>query len=214
MNKIIAVSDLHIGQEISNTDAMDKFLDVVDDSVDLLILDGDILDLWRMKFVQIEKENHELLNKLRKVSFLTPTVWLLGNHDYSVPKKRFPDITFKKSHEYNGWHFEHGDMFDIGMKRYGWAYKIIASMYPPFYQMFFKGPAELITEDQGSWFLPMHNEAKDYAIEHDISVCVGHSHMPQILLVNSDRWMCDCGDFVDSNSYIEIIDGFPHLRRI
>lgn len=213
--KILAISDTHIGYEYANTDKIHKFLDSVDETTDALILNGDILDLWRMRFTQIRSGNSEILDRLNHIAVDIPTIWILGNHDYTTPQKEFPDISFKHAVDVDGTHFEHGHRFDIDQVKYSWSYKLIPKLYPPLHQLFFKSPAKDAPKgDQGGYLLSMHRRAIVYGLSHAVSVVIGHSHMPQIHQIGDTGYMCDCGDFVDSCTYIEITDGVPLLGRV
>ena len=167
-----------------------------------------------MGFKQIEKENIVNLSKINKIAKTIPTVWVKGNHDISVPEKAFPDIMFEdSSYDFGEFHFEHGHLLDSSVAKYVWVFKYIPLIFPKFYRLFLAKHERVIEQDEGSAWFDMHDKALVYIEKHDKTIIVGHSHCPQIKEFGG-RYMADCGDFVDSCSYIVIEDGIPRLERI
>ena len=213
--RIIIASDMHIGFEYANTYKINKFFNIVeDDAPDYLILNGDILDLWRNTASAIVKENGDLLRRINEIASVTKTVWIIGNHDFSVPKRYFPNVDFRNSINIGNIHVEHGHRYDMQQVRFGWAYGIISLLYPPIYYWLYRRPNKIIKEDFGSSWLPMHDEAAKCAQKHNVNIIVGHSHCPQIRVLDSGYYVADSGDFIDSSSYIEINDRMPELKRV
>jgi len=213
--KIIAASDMHIGYEFSNRAKISEFLDkVYEEKPDLFVLNGDIIDLWRMGFKQIRKENFINISKINNISKTIPTVWVKGNHDISVPEKAFPDIMFADTFfEFGKFHFEHGHLLDSSIAKYAWIFKYIPVIFPKFYQIFLAKHEKVIEEDYGIGWYEMHDKAKAFIMKHDMSVIIGHSHAPQVKEL-SGRYMGDSGDFIDSCSYLVIDDNTVRLERI
>lgn len=209
---ISCISDTHIGQDGINPEHAISALKYMEMRSDVIVLNGDILDLWRSSFDGIYREHREFLYLINSISEVTPTIWLRGNHDYSVPQKSFPSVYFADHVDLDGVHFEHGYRFDWSQVDYTWAYKYMPAVMPALYQMFKKSP---VAQGIGSVpeLLPMHRRAIIYSILHGVSVCVGHSHKPHIEYVSNGRHLIDCGDMVNSMVYVEIVDGEPRMVR-
>jgi len=84
--------------------------------------------------------------------------------------------------------------------------------FPSIYQRFFKKPSQVLLPNDEPYPLSMaiHKEANQYALDHNLDyVVMGHTHIPVI-----QDHIIDCGDFVDSASYVILNDGVPELKFI
>ena len=83
---IIVVSDLHLGDPLSNRAGfkqfIDEFLKPRSDEISHLILLGDILDFWRRDSPTVLLNNLELLNSISSLGF--QAVYVVGNHDFTM----------------------------------------------------------------------------------------------------------------------------------
>jgi len=83
---IIAVSDLHLGDPLSNRSGfkqfIDEFLKPKSDEISNLILLGDILDFWRRDSPTVLLENLDILNSINSLGF--NVVYIVGNHDFTM----------------------------------------------------------------------------------------------------------------------------------
>ena len=115
MQRITTVaSDMHIGWEYSNIEKIHNFLDTLQNlDTDIMVLNGDILDLWRSKYSTIVKKHKYLLDRINATSARIPTIWIRGNHDWYVPQREFPHIAFMTSYDTERIHIEHGHMMDV-----------------------------------------------------------------------------------------------------
>ena len=43
---------------------------------------------------------------------------------------------------------------------------------------------------------------------------IGHTHQPEITIMEGGLWIANCGDMVDSFSSLDIVDGVPELKEI
>lgn len=80
---IIAISDLHLGDELSNKGGFVEFIDEYlkpnrNEITDLVLL-GDILDLWRRDNSQLILQNMKLLSDISSLGFHVS--YIVGNHD-------------------------------------------------------------------------------------------------------------------------------------
>lgn len=210
---IYVTSDLHIGYERSNYEKITKFFQIAKNEADRIILNGDIVDLWRQNYLQITIEHTEILETIRDIAKDTPVIWVLGNHDWRIPVDDFPNVEFYTKYDHAGVHYIHGWQFDLQTRKYHWAWDWIVNFYPPLYQKFFKSPSEVVIEEDAIAWLPMHVKAMDYGIKNNINVVVGHSHHPNVKRVAS-HFVADCGDFVDSCSYLVIDEDHVRIEKI
>lgn len=210
---IYVASDLHIGYERANYEKIDKFFDLARNNADRIILNGDIVDMWRKKYSQIAIDHAEILKTIKDIAKDIPVIWILGNHDWRLPIDDFQYVGFYTEYDHAGVHYEHGWHFDLQQRNYGWLWGWIVHFYPPWYQKFFKSPSEIVIEEDSIGWLPMHNEAAEYGIKNGTNVVVGHSHHPQINR-NCYHFVADCGDFIDSCSYLVIDEGHVRIEKI
>ncbi len=121
---IYSVSDAHLGYENSDSDAFSSFLDHLLQNAneeDTLVLNGDIVDLWRRDSIGAFLQFHDIIEKIltlrekRKVNIRAT----FGNHDYhlkkfdddSYPLKFEEDIVINDSGK--NYRFIHGMQFDL-----------------------------------------------------------------------------------------------------
>ena len=212
--KIYIASDLHIGYERSNYSKIKEFFELVKKDADRLILCGDVFDLWRCPSETIRdrepyKSTYELLldigNKI-------PTVVIFGNHDYNLYKKlNLGWIDIKDDFIEDNIYYCHGWRFDIKQRFGSYFYYWIVKYFPYLYQRFFKESNKIINkEDQIYKIHKIYDEVIKFINSKDLKyVVMGHTHNPII----NDK-IIDCGDFIDSNSYIIIEDGIPQLKQL
>ena len=81
---IIAVSDLHLGDPVSNRAGflsfIEEFLEPNSNEITDLVLLGDILDLWRRNSASVILENIDILNDVCSLGFTVH--YIVGNHDF------------------------------------------------------------------------------------------------------------------------------------
>lgn len=81
--KIILISDMHLGQSVSNRDDFSKFVTWLAENPPLkLIILGDLLDFWRRTNAEVLTENKDILDRLFGIR--TEIVYVVGNHDYAI----------------------------------------------------------------------------------------------------------------------------------
>jgi UDP-2,3-diacylglucosamine pyrophosphatase LpxH len=88
MAMIIAVSDVHLGTENSNSDDFLQFLKSCENSdIDHLVLLGDIMDFWRRNNAKIviDENNAKILDKIARLD-VENVHYIAGNHDYYLLK--------------------------------------------------------------------------------------------------------------------------------
>lgn len=128
--KAVVISDAHLGTYSSKADQLFAYLKTIDPEI--LVLNGDIIDVWRFS------RNYFPASHLRVVRYLfslaekgTKIIYLPGNHDEVA--RRFIGIDFghlkvvnKEVLTLDGkttWIF-HGDVFDVVMHHSKWLAKM------------------------------------------------------------------------------------------
>jgi len=91
---------------------------------DRIILNGDVIDIWRYDFDDILKVYGDLLEDLAS----RDVTWLAGNHDrrvldLSFQKKLPQGFVFAKRTIIDRWYICHGDEFDLSNGRWFWLGK-------------------------------------------------------------------------------------------
>lgn len=202
---IYCASDLHIGYENTRYDKINDFFDIIYNDADELILVGDTFDLWRSNWSQILNEHKDIIFRLANISKRIPVTIIRGNHDYNFSdyylRKLSHNIKILDKHEDNKFIFIHGWQFDIQQRMGSIFYKQIIEYFPILYQLFFRKPSQIFKKNDGEseQTMKIHNEAKQFSIKKNKRIVMGHTHIP-LLSEN----VIDCGDFVDSCSYITI----------
>ena len=212
--KIYCASDFHIGYEHANYSKIKEFLQLVKENADQLILCGDILDLWRCPVERIKKKEpmKSTYKALISVSKDVPTKIIWGNHDYHLEKKvKIPigvsdDFKSKNIYYCHGWRFDLQQRF--GYFLYGW----LVNRFPYLYQKFFTKPFEIKKKEKEYSELSkqIHNEARAFIKKEKVKYLImGHTHDPL-----AAGKLFDCGDMIDSLSYVIIDNGKPGLKRM
>jgi UDP-2,3-diacylglucosamine pyrophosphatase LpxH len=120
--KVVIMSDLHLGMKDSSPKKILEFLDSI--HTDLLILNGDIIDMDALKRGSKWKNKHtKVIMKLLDMSRDIDIIYLRGNHDSDLEDVygyKFGNIKFMDEYIYN--HEDkkmlifHGDKIDVTVK--------------------------------------------------------------------------------------------------
>jgi UDP-2,3-diacylglucosamine pyrophosphatase LpxH len=120
--KVVIMSDLHLGMKDSSPKKILEFLDSI--HTDLLILNGDIIDIDALKRGSKWKNKHtKVIMKLLDMSRDTDIIYIRGNHDSDLEDVygyKFGNIKFMDEYIYN--HDDkkmlifHGDKIDVTVK--------------------------------------------------------------------------------------------------
>jgi len=128
--KYVILSDIHLGSTDSNPKKVEKFLKSI--SYDELILNGDIIDGWKIKRGGIlRKKEIDLLKYFLKISKSKKITYLRGNHDdfldHVIPIM-LGDITVTDQYDIKigdkSYYIIHGDIFDKITKELKWIAQI------------------------------------------------------------------------------------------
>lgn len=132
---IAVISDVHLGTYGCHAKELLKYLKSIKPK--MLILNGDIIDIWQFSKRYWPETHMKIVRKLMKfVVEGVPVYYLTGNHDELL--RKFADMDMGTFHlqnklvlELNGkkaWFF-HGDIFDVTMQHSKWLAKLGAVGY-------------------------------------------------------------------------------------
>lgn len=205
MKKIIVLADTHIGLAQTNYTSIDRALSVLEeekDNIELLILNGDIVDLWRCKYEDLK--NNETFKHLQEVTKLIKTIYIRGNHDYVAHKIIGKDlnVSYTRMFVHNNICYIHGDrfstfqiesLFALITKRFNFISKLIDE--------------NILSSNISSGFVKRIEKFKvENFFEH---VIVAHSHIPGIY-----KGIVFCGSAFNHMSYIEVTDEKIKIKKI
>ncbi|MCX6147625.1 MAG: UDP-2,3-diacylglucosamine diphosphatase [Candidatus Kapabacteria bacterium] len=133
--EIVVLSDIHLGTFGCQAIELNNYLKSI--STKILILNGDIIDIWQFSKRYWPDTHTKVLQKfIKMIGKGTKVYYLTGNHDEIL--RRFVDFKMgdfelrnKLTLEINGkkaWFF-HGDVFDITMRHSKWLAKLGAIGY-------------------------------------------------------------------------------------
>lgn len=119
--EIVVISDLHLGTYGCQATALLNYLNAIQPK--MLILNGDIIDIWQFKKKYFPDAHLQVLQRILQLAAEGTTVYyLLGNHDEKL--RFFSDLKVANLHIRNQleliigqdkyWVF-HGDVFDISV---------------------------------------------------------------------------------------------------
>ena len=127
---IVVISDVHLGIYGCHAKELVNYLDSIDPRI--LILNGDIIDIWQFSKRFFPKSHTKVIRRILKmIGKGTEVYYLTGNHDEALRKyagfnlsnfvidnKLILDVDGKRH-----WFF-HGDVYDVTMKNSKWLAKL------------------------------------------------------------------------------------------
>lgn len=127
---IAVISDVHLGTYGCRASELHNYLKTINPKI--LILNGDIIDIWQFKKRYFPKPHMKIIKQLMSyITSGTKVYYITGNHDemlrkfkgfrlgsFEIVNKLVLDIDGKK-----GWFF-HGDVFDVTMQHSKWLAKL------------------------------------------------------------------------------------------
>jgi UDP-2,3-diacylglucosamine pyrophosphatase LpxH len=133
--ELVVISDIHLGTSGSRAVELLKYLKIIQPKI--LILNGDIIDIWQFKKRYFPKSHLKVIKHLLGLAAERCTIYYItGNHDEMF--RRFTGMKIGKLKilndlklELNGqkvWFF-HGDVFDVVMQHSKWISKLGAIGY-------------------------------------------------------------------------------------
>lgn len=209
MRKIICVADWHIGYKNTDYDAIRRALDLIEKNhkeIDMLILNGDSVDLWRCPYKKIRETPvyNEVFEHLQRVTNLLKTIYIRGNHDYMADKIIGDDLNveYKRVFVHENVCYLHGDQF---------AFMQIESLFAFITRrcnFISKHVNRIVCRSNISnvFVKKIEKFQTDNFFEH---VVVAHTHIPAIY-----KGIVFCGSAIGHLSYIEISDEKIKIKKI
>ncbi len=228
--EIAVISDVHLGTYGSRAEEVLLYLNSIDPEV--LIINGDLVDIWQFRKRYFPKTHLAVLQKIFQFASTGKSVYFLpGNHDDLI--RKFGDFSLGNLHIQNElileiggqqvW-FHHGDKYDLSVQHKGLA--AFAGRLYELYILMEKGLNWLLrpfrvhlqtakklkafSKKMSKTKIDFEAKAIDEAINRnfDIMVC-GHVHKPQkrnITNKNGHVLYLNSGDWVENLSALEYID--------
>ena len=241
MNKrsvnIVVLSDLHLGTVGCHAVELAQYLNSIDPEV--LILNGDIFDMWNFKKYFWPKSHMDVVRCfLQMLTNGTDIYYLTGNHDEVL--RRISSLQLgplfvkdKLVLDLNGercWFF-HGDIFDITMKQTKWVAKIGGHGYDLL--ILLNRAVNYLLQKAGRSKISLSKRIKDsvkravqfvddfeiaamdLAIQngYDYVVC-GHVHQPKIRGYENEHGSCiymNAGDWIENLTALEYDNNGWHM---
>ncbi|MDP5171411.1 MAG: UDP-2,3-diacylglucosamine diphosphatase [Bacteroidia bacterium] len=230
---IAVLSDIHLGTYGCHAEEVVNYLKSIQPEV--LVLNGDIIDIWQFNKRYWPKSHMAVLKEVMKIIARGTTVYYLtGNHDEML--RKFSDFSLGNFHlrdkvvlEMDGkqaWIF-HGDIFDASMQHAKWLAKLGGAGYDLLIlinsfvnwclvrlgreKMSFSKKVKASVKGAVSFISDFERVAADLAIEnnYDYVVC-GHIHQAEIRKIQTDTGSVtylNSGDWVESLTSLEYAHG-------
>jgi len=231
--QIAVISDVHLGTYGCRAEELHNYLRSIEP--DILILNGDIIDIWQFSKNYWPKSHMKVVNRLLKmISNGTRVYYITGNHDELL--RKFTDFQLasftlcnKLVVEINGqktWFF-HGDVFDMSINYSKWLAKLGGKGYDLLILInsFLNNALEYFGYERVSLSKKVKNSVKravkfvndfektaiDMAGFHgyDVVVC-GHIHQPAMRKVQTEHgevMYLNSGDWVENLTALELNNG-------
>jgi UDP-2,3-diacylglucosamine pyrophosphatase LpxH len=229
---VVVISDVHLGTYGCHAKELLKYLKSINPKV--IILNGDIIDIWQFSKNYWPETHMKIIRKLMKFMVEGVNVYYLtGNHDellrkfsdmhlasFHLQDKLVLDIDGKKA-----WFF-HGDVFDVTMQHSKWLAKLGAIGYDSLIllnscvnwfltkmgqeKMSFSQKIKAKFKDAVKFINSFEYTASELAIEkgYDYVVC-GHIHHAEKRTINTEKGAVlylNSGDWVESLTALEYVD--------
>ena len=221
----IIISDIHLGSDVCQADALDKFLKKIqDDKIQTrrLIVNGDLFDC--LNFNKLPKSHWHILKDLRKLSKKTEVIWINGNHDgHYEYVSNLIGLEFVQEYTFESDDKKviclHGDKFDNFIQQYPMLTYFADGIYWLMQKIDKSHSLAVYAKKNSKTFLRnsdrIKKEAVKYAKENGADIiCCGHTHFPETTLVDG-IWYCNSGCWTDTPcSYLTIIEGAVHLNYL
>lgn len=229
---IAVISDVHLGTYGCHAKELLKYLKSIKPK--MLILNGDIIDVWQFSKRYWPETHMKVVRKLMKfVAEGVPVYYLTGNHDELL--RKFADMHMGSFHLQNklvleldgkkAWFF-HGDIFDVTMQHSKWLAKLGAVGYDSLIlinsfvnwglkifgreKMSFSKKIKAQFKDAVKFINSFEQTAADLAAENNYGyVICGHIHHPEMREVETEYGpvtYLNSGDWVENLTALEYKD--------
>ena len=227
--EIVVISDVHLGTYGCHATELLKYLKSIKPKI--LVLNGDIIDIWQFSKNYWPDSHMKVIRKLMKfVSEGVQVYYLTGNHDELL--RKFADMHMGTFHLQNklvleldgkkAWFF-HGDIFDVTMQHSKWLAKLGAIGYDTLIlinsfvnwaltlfgrkKMSFSQKIKSKFKDAVKFINSFEQTAASLAIESNYQYVVcGHIHHSEIREITSEQGKVtylNSGDWVESLTALE-----------
>lgn len=222
---IVVISDTHLGTYGCHAKQLSNYLKSIKPNI--LILNGDIIDMWQFKKSYFPTEHMKVINRLLKMSVSgTKVYYLTGNHDDML--RRFSNLSFDNFHlrddlvlQQDGkkfWFF-HGDVFDASVVQARWLAKIGGKSYDTLVRfnkavnwlrqlmgkerIAFSKIVKMKVKEAVKFIGDFEQKAIEMAQKqgYDYVIC-GHIHTPQYKTVGEVTYL-NSGDWVENLTALE-----------
>ncbi|SEW23232.1 UDP-2,3-diacylglucosamine diphosphatase [Chitinophaga arvensicola] len=228
---IAVISDVHLGIYGCHAKELIQYLDSIDPRI--LVLNGDIIDIWQFSKRYFPKAHTKVIRKILKmIGKGTEVYYLTGNHDealrkyagfelgnFTIDNKLVLEVDGKKH-----WFF-HGDVYDVTMKNSKWLAKLGGKGYDLLIilnrlvnnvlesmgreKMSFSKKVKQGVKSAVKFISDFEQTVAEIAADKDFDVvCCGHIHQPLIKEMKvGDKTITylNSGDWVESLTSLEYI---------
>lgn len=226
---IAVISDVHLGTFGCRATELHNYLKTINPKI--LILNGDIIDIWQFNKRYFPKPHMKIIKQLMNfITSGTKVYYITGNHDemlrrfkgfrlgsFEIVNKVVLDIDGKK-----GWFF-HGDVFDVTMQHSKWLAKLGGMGYDflilintivnwvshklGYGRLSFSKKIKNSVKSAVKFINNFEMTATEIAIDegYDYVIC-GHIHQPEIRTVNTDNGTTvylNSGDWIENLTALE-----------
>lgn len=229
---IAVISDVHLGTYGCHAKELLKYLKSIKPK--MLILNGDIIDIWQFSKRYWPETHMKVVRKLMKfVMEGVPVYYLTGNHDELL--RKFSDMHLGSFHlqdklviDIDGqkaWFF-HGDIFDVTMQHSKWLAKLGAVGYDSLIlinsmvnwglklfgqeKMSFSKKVKAQFKDAVKFINSFEQTAAELAAQNGYGYVVcGHIHQPEMRTVKTEDGevtYLNSGDWVENLTALEYND--------
>ncbi|RFS22640.1 UDP-2,3-diacylglucosamine diphosphatase [Chitinophaga silvatica] len=226
---IVVISDVHLGIYGCHAKELVQYLDSI--SPKILILNGDIIDIWQFSKRYFPKSHTKVIRKILKmIGNGTEVYYLTGNHDealrkyagfelsnFTIDNKLVLEVDGKKH-----WFF-HGDVYDVTMKNSKWLAKLGGKGYDLLIilnrlvnhalekmgreKMSFSKKVKQGVKSAVKFISDFEQTVAEIAVDKNFDVvCCGHIHQPLIKEMHVDDKSVvylNSGDWVESLTSLE-----------
>ncbi|WP_343305225.1 UDP-2,3-diacylglucosamine diphosphatase [Chitinophaga niabensis] len=230
---IVVISDVHLGIYGCHAKELVNYLDSIDPRI--LILNGDIIDIWQFSKRFFPKSHTKVIRRILKmIGKGTEVYYLTGNHDEALRKyagfnlsnfvidnKLILDVDGKRH-----WFF-HGDVYDVTMKNSKWLAKLGGKGYDILIiinrlvnhllermgreKMSFSKKVKDSVKQAVKFISDFEQTVADIAADKEFDVvCCGHIHQPIIkeMAANGKTvTYLNSGDWVENLTSLEYSQG-------
>lgn len=231
--EVAVISDTHLGTIGCHARELLEYLDSIQPKI--LILNGDIIDIWNFRKRYFPKRHLQVLRKIMEMAAQGVKVfYLTGNHDELL--RKFTDYDAGGIYLRNklvvkldgkkAWVF-HGDVFDVSIQNAKWIAKLgglgydlliyVNKIINSFLERLGREPYSLSKKIKSSvkeavkYIGDFEHTASELAIDqgYDYVIC-GHIHQPQLRRVTTKKGTTlylNSGDWVENLSALEYNKG-------